>query len=238
MMGLCLGIVVLAVCLMLLMRYQARIETIYQSAAKNEGTVQVTQHYPGGPETENLRGPLELTRSIPPTGETINNVRRRLVHNIHDTEAATKSKISLRPSTAGSWTSNLFSDDRWAKEAEHRDGLIELKRTNNTRNFLDPETGETLHLSPWKSRKESRDDGDEDKDLDKGHIHHIITQMGVGSAIFGGGTAAEKALHEQAQAEPNRHPQQMGDTLADLVTNDPASVGDALKGNVYNDISW
>jgi len=223
---------------MLHLRYQSRTETIYQSAAKNEGFVQVTQLYPGGPETESLRGPLELTRSIPPTGGAINNVRRRLVHKLHDTEAATKSRISLRPSTAGSSTSTLISDDRWVKEAEHRNGLIELKRTKDTRNFLDPETGETLHLSPWRSRKESRDDGDGNKDLDKGHVHHIITQMGVGSAIFGGGTAAEKALHEQAQAELNRHPRQMGDTLADLVTNDPASVGDALKGNVYNDMTW
>jgi len=165
-------------------------------------------------------------------------VRRRLVHKLHDTEAATKSRISLRPSTAGSSTSTLISDDRWVKEAEHRNELIELKRTKDTRNFLDPETGETLHLSPWRSRKESRDDGDGNKDLDKGHVQHIITQMGVGSAIFGGGTAAEKALHEQAQAELNRHPRQMGDTLADLVTNDPASVGDALKGNVYNDMTW
>ncbi len=210
------------------LRYQSRTEIIYRSPAKNEGSLQVTQRYAGVSETEHLSGPVEFTRSIP-IGNTINNMRRRLVHNIHDGEAATKSKISLRPSIAGSSTSTLFDEDRWAKEAEHHDGLIELKRTKDTRKFLDPQTGETLHLSRWKSRKDSRDEKDEDGNLDKGDVHRIITQMGVGSAVFGGGTAATKALHEKAQAEPYQQPQQMGNTLADLVTKDPASVGDALK---------
>lgn len=218
------------------LRYQSRTETIYQSAARNEGSMQVTQHYASGSETENLSGPLELTRSIPPTGSTINNVRRRLVPNIHDREAAIKSKISLRPSLASSSTSTLFNEDRWAEEAEHHDGLIELKRTKDTRNFLDPETGETLHLSRWKSRKESRDEKDEDEDIDKGDVHRIITQMGVGSAVFGGGTAAMQALHEKAQVKPNwHHHLQTSNTLADLATNDdPASVGDALKGTLFD----
>lgn len=228
-----LGLVVIAMCLMLLIRYQSRTETVFQSAARNEESIQVTQHYPGGPETESLSGPLELSWSIPPTGETINKVRRRLVHNIHAKEAAIKSKISLRPATASSSSSTLLGDRLWPKASEHHDGLIELKRKNGTRNFLVPETGETLHLSPWKSRKESRDDEDEDGELDRGDVSRVITQMGVGSAVFGGGAAAERALHEQAQAEPNQHPRQMGDTLASLLTNEPASVGDALKGTVF-----
>lgn len=171
---LCLSMVVLAVWLMIYLRYQWRTETIYRSAAKNEGSMQVTQHYAGVSETENLSGPLELTHSIPPTGNTIHNVRQRVVHRIHDGEAAIKSKISLRPSIASSSTSTLFNEDGRAKESEH-------------------------------------------------------------SAVFGGGTAAMKALHEKAEVKPNWHPHlQMGNTPADLVTNDPASVGDALKGTLFD----
>ena len=230
----CIVLIFLAACLLYRLRYQSRTETVFQSPARNEGSVGVSQHYPEGSKTENLDGPLRVPRSIPPTGDTNNSVRRRLVHKLHDEETETKGKVSWRRSIAGSSTSTVVGDDQWTKDTENHDKLIELKRTDKTRNFLNPDTGETLHLSPWKSRKESRDDNDDNddkQDVDKGDVLHTIAQMGVGSAVFRGGTAAEKPLHEKAQAEPHRHPQQTGDTLAGLVTNEP-SVGDALKGTV------
>lgn len=205
-------------------------------AAKNEGSVCVTQHYAGVLGNESLSGPLESTQSSPPIGNTISNVRRRLVHDIHDRDSVTNSKISLRPSIAARSTTTLSKGNWWVTEGEYYGGVIEFKGTKDTKTLLDPQTGETVRLSRWKSRKGSRDEKDGDENLGKGDVHRIITQMGVGSVFFGCGTVATKALYEKTQGEPNQQPQQTGNTLADRVANDPASVGDALKGTVFGDI--
>ena len=155
------------------------------------------------------------------------------MHVFDDKEAAVKHKLSWRPSIGGSSRSTLVGDEQFKGETEQREGLIELKRTGSTRNFLDPETGETLHLSPWKSRGETEGDGKEAEDLIRGDIHHALVRMGVGSAaIFTAGSALSEILCENAKARSQQHPQQTGDTLAGIVTNQPASVGDALKGYV------
>lgn len=215
------------------LRYHPRRGTVFQSPARHEGTVEVTHHHPEGPHKESLQGPMEVMRSISPTGKTINSLRRRLMSSIHD-KGEIKSRVSLRPSVASSSGSTLVDEDQGHEDVEHHDGLIELKRTGDTRNFFDPDTGETLHLSPWKSRKESRDDDEGNEHLNKGAVRQTIAQMGVGSAVLGGGTAAEEPLHEHAQTKSHKHPQQMGDLLAGIVTNQPCSVGDALKGHVYD----
>lgn len=235
-MTMCSSIVILAVWLMFYLRYQSRTETIYQSAAKTEGSVQVTQRYAGVTEIQNFSSPLEVAQSIPPSGNTISNVRQRLVHDIHDRDSVTNSRISLRPSIAGSSTTTLSKGNWWVTEGEYYDGVIEFKGSKDTKTLVDPQTGETLHLSRWKSRKRSRDEKDEDQDFGKGDVHRIVTQIGVGSVFFGGGTAATKALYEKTQGEPNQQPQQIGIMLASRVANDPASVGDALKGTVFGDI--
>ena len=213
-------------------RHQSRTETVFQSAARHEGLFEVTQQDHECPHTESLHGSLEIRRSLPRTADSSNSADQWPMPIFDDKEAAVKHKLSWRPSVGGSSRSTLVGDEQFKEETEHREGLIELKRTGSTRNFLDPETGETLHLSPWKSRGETEGDGKEAEDLIRGDLHHALFRMGVGSAILTAGSALSKALCEDAKAGSRQHPQQMGDTLVSVVTDQSASVGNALKGYV------
>ena len=97
---------------------------------------------------------------------------------------------------------------------------------------MNPDTGEIFHLSPWKSTHDSSKKEDVEnpfENLEKGTVLHKTTQMSIGSAILGGGKAAETSLHEKAQAESKHRPQQMGDSLAGLVSNEPGSIKEAFK---------
>ena len=212
------------------LRRGSRTQTVFQSPARSQGSVRVTQHHPDGPSIDDSRGPVEIRKYQPDLGSSI---RHRVKQKAHDKKTDLKSKISWKPVSASSSATTLVEtgDKPEQDHEEHHDGLIELKQTNGTRNFHDPETGETLHLSPWKSTHDSSDEESEEEPfekLEKGTIQRTLTEMSVGSAILGGGKAAENSLHEKAQAESKSQPQQMGDTLAGLVTTESSSVKEAF----------
>ena len=181
-------------------RHQSRTETVFQSAARHEGLFEVTQQNHEGPHTESLHGSLEIRRSLSRTENSTNSADQWSMHNFDEKEAAVKHKLSWRPSTGGSSGSTLVGDEQFKGETEQREGLIELKRTGSTRNFFDPQTGETLHLSPWKSRGETEGDGKEAEDLIRGDTRHALVRVGVGSAILTAGSAISKVLCDDAKA--------------------------------------
>ena len=212
------------------LRRRSRTETVFRSPARTEGSI-IHHHYPDGRSVEDYTGPVEIERRQPGLGSTL---RHRLKQKAHDKKTDIKSKISWNSASASSSAATLVGggDEGNGKHDEHHDGLIELKQTNGTRNFLDPETGETLHLAPWKSTHDSSEEEEEQEPfekLEKGTIQRKLTEISIGSAILGGGMAAETSLHEKAQAEKRKQSQQMGDSLAGLVSNEPSSIRDAFK---------
>ncbi|KAL8823096.1 MAG: hypothetical protein Q9191_006180 [Dirinaria sp. TL-2023a] len=219
------------------MRYQSRRNESFTpgSAARANPSVTITQTDADGELRNYYTGPMSITTSKPPDGETIGDVRRRLKNKFHEKEDKMRRKVSWNPSDASSSVSTLVNNEHSADGEVQHSGLIELKPKGQKRNFFDPDTGELLHLSPWKSRKQSQESEESDESLDEGEVHKMITQMGVGSAVLGGGTAAEEQLHKKAQAESENRPQQMGDSLAGLVTNDEFSAKDALLGKHNHD---
>lgn len=212
------------------MRYQSRGDPIFQSPARTDPSVTIAQPDDNGEMKNNFTGRMSITTSKPPTGETVGDVRRRLKNKVHQKEDEIRSKVSWHPSDASSSLSTLVNQDHSPDGEVQHSGLIELKREGQKRNFLDPDTGELLHLSPWKSRKQSQENEESDESFDEGEVSKMITQMGVGSAVLGGGTAAEEQLHKKAQAESEKKPQQMGDSLAGLATSEESSAKDALLG--------
>lgn len=212
------------------LRRTSRVETVFQSPARTEGST-IRHLHPDGHSVEDRTGPVEIERRQPGLGSTL---RHRMKQKAHDKKTDIKSKVSWHSASASSSAATLVGDgdEGHGTHHEHHDGLIELKQTNGTRNFLDPETGETLHLAPWKSTHDSSEEEEEQESfekLEKGTIHRKLTEMSIGSAILGGGTAAETSLHEKAQAEKRKQSQQMGDSLAGLVSNEPSSIKDAFK---------
>ena len=227
----CLVALGIGVVLLLYLRPPSRTETVYQSPARSEGSVRITHHHPEGPVVDEPRGPIEIRRRQP---STVSVVRHRLKKKAHDKKTDIKSKMSWGPGSLSENSSAVTlvgEEGDQSKEHEHHDGLIELKQTNGTRNFFDPDTGETLHLAPWKSTHDSSDEEDEEHldHLEKGTIQRKLTEMSIGSAMFVGGNAAETAIHEQAQAEKKKQSQQMGDSLAGLVSSEPTSIKEAFK---------
>ena len=205
-------------------------EPVFQSPARTEEST-IHHSYPDGHSVKDHTGPVEIERRQPGLGSTL---RHRLKQKAHDKKTHIKSKVSWSSVSASSSAATLVGDghEGGGEHDEHRDGLIELKQTNGTRNFLDPETGETLHLAPWKSTHDSSEEEEEQdpfEKLEKGTIQRKLTEMSIGSAILGGGLAAETSLHEKAQAEKRKQLQQMGDSLAGLVSNEPSSIKDAFK---------
>ena len=115
--------------------------------------------------------------------------------------------------------------DRSANETH--EGLIELKTTGGNKTYFDPETGEFIHLTPWKSPHK---DDDESKDNHSGKAAtkkdtaRAITRMATGLGAYAGGKDVNDALaREITDAENRRIAQRAGDCLAGLVTNEHPS---------------
>lgn len=209
-------------------------EPVVHSPARTEGST-IHHCYPDGHSVKDHTGPVEIEKRQPGLGSAL---RHRLRQKAHDKKTDIKSKVSWSSVSANSSAATLVEGGDEGNEKhdehhdEHHDGLIELKQTNGTRNFIDPETGQTLHLAPWKSTHDSSEEEEEQdpfEKLEKGTIQRKLTEMSIGSATLGGGTAAEISLHEKAQAEKRKQSQQMGDSLAGLVSNEPSSIKDAFK---------
>ncbi len=215
-----------------LLRSRPTDEVVFTSPAKSEGTVKVTRYYPEGPETIEHEHPMQITRRKPPEGQGSEEVRRRILQD----QIREKDGI---PAIGGGmpWiaTSNNNSEDTlvatWTESNSRRvsiatssdeglhEGLIELRPTGHTKNFLDPDTGASYHLSPWKS---THDDADEEslksKPKDVGTVKSTIVKMSVGGAALASGKVIEDQIGE-ALEKKERIPQQAGDCLAGEVTN-------------------
>ena len=135
------------------------------------------------------------------------------------------SSETLAGSLTGSDPRKVSITDRSANETH--EGLIELKTTGDNKTYFDPETGEFIHLTPWKS---THKDDDESKDSHSGNAAtkkdtaRAIARMATGIGAYAGGKGVDDALaREIADAENKRIAQRAGDCLAGLVTNERPS---------------
>ena len=209
-------------------------EVVFTSPVRSEGTVKVTWHYPEGSETVEPDGPVQITRRRPREHQDIGEVRRRIIHqeiseedNYPGLDGGLVGLSNLNTSgdtLVDAWTesnSKKVSIGISSDETPH-DGLIELKHTGSTKNFLDPDTGASYHLSPWKSTHS--DDEDDEPSLKakpkvEGAVKRAIVKMGVGGGALASGKAIEDQIGDALQKK-ERIPQQAGDCLAGEVTNE------------------
>ncbi len=219
-----------------LLRSRSPEEVVFTSAAKSEGSVKVTRHYAEGPETMQTEGPVQITRRHPPEDQSPGDLRRRIIQDRYREEEDTldnEGGFLWEPSLnnrsedtlVAAWTESNSREVSIATGPDEglHEGLIELKPTENTKNFLDPETGVSYHMSPWKSTH----DGDEDDKLSlhskskpEGTVKRAILGMSVGGAALANGKAIEDKIAQVLEKE-ERVPQQAGDCLAGEVTNEP-----------------
>lgn len=192
--------------------YSSRNESVITSQAQTE--VKVTRHYSHGAETINSDGPLNFVKNYPGDDHPLGRIRRRLVRDraqnqsldsIHSDGYLSNldSKNSSANTLVGSWTGSEISkvSITTSHDDKNHDGLLELRSTDSTKHFLDPNTGEFIHLTPWKSTI----DGDKEstsKAKPKYDVSHVIAKIGAGSAAFSSKNVDEKTLAKEKKKWP------------------------------------
>lgn len=230
-----LSALVMAGGVLALLRSRSSEEVVFTSAAKSDGGVKVTRHYAGGPETTQTEGPVQITRLHPPEDQSPGALRRRIIQDRYRQEEGilcNEGGFPYEPSLNNRSEDTLVAD--WTESNSREvsiatgpdeglhEGLIELKPTKNTKNFLDPNTGVSYHMSPWKSTH----DGDEDgklslhfKSKPEGTVKHAILGMSVGGAALANGKTLEDKIAQVLEKKVHV-PQRAGDCLAGEVTNE------------------
>ena len=109
---------------------------------------------------------------------------------------------------------------------EKRENLIELETEGPNKTFFDPETGEFIHLTPWKSTGEVEVHGL--KPDGKGSIKRAFAQMTLGATGWAGGKNIDDQLAEELQANSS--------TDADKKESDEPRAGDGVTGDMINEV--
>ena len=147
-----------------------------------------------------------------PTGEPVwqthNTSEDTLVDPLKDTRWGT-SKVSL---------TNDTSDEK-------HENLIELETEGPNKTFFDPETGEFIHLTPWKSTGDQevhglRPDG-------KGSTKRALAQMTLGGIGWAGGKSIDDQLAEELQANSKG---------IEKRESEPHKAGDCITGSLANEV--
>ena len=171
-------------------------------------------HYPGHlrQRFQPLQAEADKGASEVATWQTINS------------SISSSSETLVDPLT-GSDPHKVSITDRAANETH--EGLIELKTKGDNKTYFDPETGEFIHLTPWKSPHK---DDDESKDNHSGKAATkkdttlAFARMATGLGAWAGGKDVDDALaREIADAENRRIAQRAGDCLTGLVTHEQPS---------------
>lgn len=175
---------------------RSRTEPVITSQAHTE--VKVTTLTSEGPETTSSDGPLRFTKDYPGDNHPLGKIRRRLVldgaqeerRDSTDSDGYLRyldSKNSSADTPVGSRNGSGFSkvSITTGYDDKHHEGLFELKSTDSTRHFLDPNTSEFIHLTPWKCPSNSHDNDSTYKlKLKYGDVSHALAKLGAGSAAF------------------------------------------------------
>ena len=224
--------VVLGAILLAFARRRSREGEPLQSAARND--VLVTRYNEKGTETVAGQG-VRLIKHNPDHNHYPAHLRRRIQSLQPEDEngpskgaawqAINSSSDTLVNPLTGSNPSKVSITDRSANE--RHEGLIELETTGDNRTFFDPETGEFIHLTPWRSPHKNDNDNNDDhsgKAATKGETPRALARMATGLAAWAGGKDVDDILAKEiTDAENKRYPQRAGDSLAGLVTNEPPS---------------
>ena len=117
------------------------------------------------------------------------------------------------------WGTSKVSLKNPTSEEKH-ENLIELKTEGPNKTFFDPETGEFLHLTQWKST--GNDEAHGLRPDRKGSIRRAFAMMTLGGAGWAGGKNIDDQLAEELQAS-SKIVAQIGDGITgDLINETPS----------------
>lgn len=212
---------------------RSRAGTVITSQARTE--VEVTRHQSEGVETTSSHGPVRVTKEYPRDNHPLHKLRRRIVRykahkdGAEDTDSGNHMRhldwnISSTDTLVGHWTGPETSEVslKTYHDDKHQEGLIELKSRDSTKHLLDPDTGEVIHISPWKSTYDDKENRSTKVKLKSGTVGRAIAQMSVGSAAFVSRQIDEKIMAKDKKEKKEKEliPPQAGDCVTGMITND------------------
>ena len=220
------------------MRPQAPQRRSQGSAARIERPIDVVRTSKPEAATTSVERPFEIKIQYPSRERIFKQIRRRLRKQRDTDEESVSgssdqdSRISSSETLLDEFKEHHDSSRRVSLTTDtgehHQEGLVELDSKDDTRKFVDLNTGETFYISPWKSTPES--DGEDHNhelfhhksaDIPAGTIKRAIAEMVTGAAALGEGKTVEDLLVEKSkQYRIERVPQRTGDCFAGLVSNE------------------
>ncbi|KAL2037451.1 hypothetical protein N7G274_009731 [Stereocaulon virgatum] len=228
--------VILGALLLMYARQSARVEDVFQSAARSN--VQVTRHHGEGIETTTNQT-VRIVKQNPKDDQNAGQLRQR-IRNLQnqdsedcEDDAAWQPYNSSTDTLVNPWTGPNPSKVSITNSSHHEEheGLVELETTGDNKTFFDSDTGEFVHIKPWKSTHNEDEESDDDRSLkadDKGSTKSALARMATGGAAWGGGNDVDEALKARIsevdkEIKRMRIPHRAGDCLAGLVTNERSS---------------
>ena len=222
--------------LLVFARRKSRIGGVFHSPARSD--VQVTRHNQEGTETITGQS-VKSIKQNPGDYQYAGQLRQRIRNVQNQNENDSKDGAAWQPYNCSTdtlispWTGpnpSKVSITNGSADEKH-EGLIELETTGGNKAFFDPETGQFVHLTPWKSTHSDGEESDDDHSLkadDKGSIKSALAHMATGGAAWAGGKDVDDMLKMKIREADKRIekveiPQRAGDSLAGQVTNERLS---------------
>lgn len=230
------AVLVLGGLLLVFARRKSRVGGVFHSPARSD--VQVTRHNQGGTETITGQS-VKIKKQNPEDYQYAGQLRQRIRNVQNQNENDSKDDAAWQPYNSSTDTLvNPLTGSNPSKvsiindsaDEEHK-GLIELETTGGNKAFFDPETGEFVHLTPWKSTHSDGEGSDDNHSLkadDRGSIKSALAHMATGGAAWAGGKEVDDMLKMKIREADRRIekveiPQRAGDSLAGQVTNERLS---------------
>ena len=188
----------------IIFRHYWKTEEVFTSAVRSEW--QVMRLHQENLEVDSGEGYRMIRRNPDenhPLGQLRQQIRRSQPNAVEDptgesvTDSRNNSEVTLAPWENTEWGTSKVLLTNGTSDEKHQN-LIELRIKGPNKTFFDPETGEFIHLTPWKST------GDEEvhglKPDGKGSIKHAFVKMTLGASGWAGGKSIDDQLAEELQA--------------------------------------
>ena len=202
-----------------------------------------TRHPEAGPETVSEER-YHMIKHNPEGSHTLDELRQRIRSSqpnaVDNPLGESRHNNSSEETLVGPWkdmkwasskVSITNNDESSADEVKKHVNLIELETAGLNKTFFDPETGEFIHLTPWKSTRTGADDDDDEihglRPDGKGSIKRAFAQMTVGAIGWAGGKGIDDQLAEELQANSK------GEKEKEL--EEQPKVGDCVTADMTNE---
>ena len=222
--------VIAGVMTLIVFRRYWRTEEVFTSPVRSDW--QFTRHHEEGPETVSGES-YHMIRRNPEDGHPLVQLRQRIRSSQSNAvenptgEPMWQSHNPFKETLVGPWKDTTWSTSKVSimndKSDETHENLIGLETQGLNKTLFDPKTGESIHLTPWKSSGDDEDHGL--KPDSKGSVKRAFAQMTLGATGWAGDKSIDDQLAEELQANSKSSEKELIELEA----------GDGIRGDLVNE---